>query len=203
MGYGDGGPHVTLIDFGTDRLRQRTTVSNGHTGVLAVFGSPKTISPEQVRGHRADAATDLYAFGAMMYEVLTGKPVFAFESATDAAFAHVSTVPEPPSAKAPRGWVTSDIDDFVLSLLSKDPGKRPKDATSVIDELESLGRASAALRAARGDFPEDQLTQLVDSLIAAPDDTEAQDRARAGDRGRGGSRRGRGGVRRGRQGPER
>jgi tetratricopeptide (TPR) repeat protein len=175
VGYGDGGPHVTLIDFGTDRLRQRTTVANGHTGVLAVFGSPKTISPEQVRGHRADAATDLYAFGAMMYEVLTGKPVFSFESATDAAFAHVAHTPEPPSTKAPRGWITSDIDEFVLSLLSKEPGKRPKDATAVIDELESLGRASAALRAARGDFPEDQLTQLVDLLIAAPDDIEAAD----------------------------
>ena len=175
VGYGDGGPHVTLIDFGTDRLRQRTTVANGHTGVLAVFGSPKTISPEQVRGHRADAATDFYAFGAMMYEVLTGKPVFSFESATDAAFAHVANTPEPPSTKAPRGWVTSDIDDFVLALLSKEPGKRPKDANAVIDELESLGRASAALRAVRGDFPEDQLTQLVDLLIAAPDDIEAAD----------------------------
>ena len=97
VGYGDGGPHVTLIDFGTDRLRQRATVANGHTGVLAVFGSPKTISPEQVRGHRADPATDLYAFGAMMYELLTGKPVFAFESATDAAFAHVAN-----DARAPE-----------------------------------------------------------------------------------------------------
>jgi tetratricopeptide (TPR) repeat protein/tRNA A-37 threonylcarbamoyl transferase component Bud32 len=175
VGYGDGGPHVTLIDFGTDRLRQRITVANGHTGVLAVFGSPKTISPEQVRGHRADPATDLYAFGAMMYEMLTGKPVFAFESATDAAFAHIANKPEPPSTKAPRGWVTTDIDEFVLSLLSKEPGKRPKDAAAVMNELESLGRASAALRAARGDFPEDQLTQLVDLLIAAPDDVEAAD----------------------------
>jgi serine/threonine protein kinase/lipopolysaccharide biosynthesis regulator YciM len=175
VGYGDGVPHVTLIDFGTDRLRQRSTVSNGHTGILAVFGSPKTISPEQVRGHRADAATDLYAFGAMTYELLTGKPVFAFESATDAAFAHVSTRPEPPSTKAPRGWITTDIDDFVLSLLSKDPARRPKDATAVLDELESLGRASAAMRAARNDFPEEKLTQLVDFLIASPEDPEAAD----------------------------
>ena len=52
VGRGDGRRlRVTLIDFGTDRLRQRPTVANGHTGVLAVFGSPKTIAPEQVRGH--------------------------------------------------------------------------------------------------------------------------------------------------------
>ena len=144
VGHGDGGPHVTLIDFGTDRLRQRPTVANGHTGVLAVFGSPKTIAPEQVRGHRADAATDLYAFGAMMYELLIGQARLRVRAATDAAFAHVASTPEPPSAKAPRGWVTSDVDEFVLSLLAKDPGKRPKDAAAVLDELESLGRASAA-----------------------------------------------------------
>ena len=73
----------------------------------------------------------------------------------------------------------------------------------MIDELESLGRASAALRAARGDFPEEQLTQLVDLLIAAPDDAEAADALeKAIEDGRR-SRRGRRGVRRGRQGPRR
>ncbi len=75
----EGGQQVTLIDFGTDRLRQRPTVANGHTGVLAVIGSPKTIAPEQVRGMRADPASDVYSFGAMMYELLSGKPVFDFD----------------------------------------------------------------------------------------------------------------------------
>ncbi len=175
VGYGDGGPRVTLIDFGTDRLRQRATVSNGHTGVLAVFGSPKTISPEQVRGHRADAATDLYAFGAMMYELLTGKPVFTFDTATDAAFAHIAELPEPPSTKAPRGWITPETDEFVLSLLSKEPADRPQDAFAVLDELESLGRPSAALQPSHNDFPEEKLTALVDLLIAGPDDSTAAD----------------------------
>src|ERR1700722_7077333 len=88
-GGGEGGPRVTLIDFGTDRLRHRPTVANGHTGVLAVIGSPKTIAPEQVRGVRSTPASDVYSFGAMMYELLSGKPVFHAESATDAAIAHV------------------------------------------------------------------------------------------------------------------
>jgi tetratricopeptide (TPR) repeat protein len=168
----EGGVRVTLIDFGTDRLRQRPTVANGHTGVLAVIGSPKTIAPEQVRGLRADAASDVYSFGAMMYELLSGKPVFPFESATEAAFAHVAKAPEPPSAKAPRGWITKDVDTFVLALLAKDPEKRPKDAAAVLDQLESLGRASSAMRAAKA-FSEERLTSLVDLLVAAPDDAEA------------------------------
>jgi tetratricopeptide (TPR) repeat protein/tRNA A-37 threonylcarbamoyl transferase component Bud32 len=163
---------VTLIDFGTDRLRQRPTVANGHTGVLAVIGSPKTIAPEQVRGLRADAASDVYSFGAMLYELISGKPVFSFESATDAAFAHVTKAPEPPSVKAPRGWVGKDVDQFVLALLAKEPERRPRDAAAVLAEIESLGRASAAMRAGRP-FSEERLGELVDSLVAMPDDPEA------------------------------
>jgi tetratricopeptide (TPR) repeat protein len=165
------GWRVMLVDVGTDRLRQRSVGSNGHGGALAVFGSPKTISPEQVRGLRADAAADLYAFGAMMYELLSGRPVFAYETGTDAALAHVAKVPEPPSAKAPRGWVTKDIDQFILSLLAKEPGRRPRDASAALDAFELLGRASVA-RAAEAEFPEDQLMSLVDLLLAAPDDAD-------------------------------
>lgn len=163
--------HVTLIDFGTDRLRQRVTVSNGHTGLLAVFGSPKTIAPEQVRGRRADPATDVYAFGAMMYELLSGKPVFAAEAATDAAFAHVMQSPEPPSTKAPPGWIPPEVDRFVLTLLSKNPEDRPADAAAVMDALSSLDRRSLSIRATVP-FSEDRLGTLIDLLIAAPDDTD-------------------------------
>jgi tetratricopeptide (TPR) repeat protein/tRNA A-37 threonylcarbamoyl transferase component Bud32 len=168
-----GNPLVTLIDFGTDRLRQRPTVANGHTGVLAIIGSPKTIAPEQVRGMRADSTSDVYSFGAMMYELLSGKPVFAFESATDAAFAHVSREAEPPSTKAPRGWIPRDVDQFVLSLLAKDPSRRPKDAAAVLGHLESLGRASSAMRVGQAVFSQERLTAMIDRLIAVPEDAEA------------------------------
>jgi tetratricopeptide (TPR) repeat protein/tRNA A-37 threonylcarbamoyl transferase component Bud32 len=172
MGPGEEiGVPVTLVDFGTDRLRHRSVGSNGHGGALAVFGSPKTIAPEQVRGQRADAATDVYAFGAMMYELLSGRPVFPFDTATDAALAHVAKVPEPPSAKAPRGWVTRDMDQFILGLLAKEPGRRPRDASVVLDALDSLGRIPA-IRAVDADFPEDRLMSLVDLLSAAPDDAD-------------------------------
>jgi serine/threonine protein kinase len=168
----EAGAPVTLVDFGTDRLRQRSSGSNGHGIVLSMFGSPKTIAPEQVRGQRSDPASDVYAFGAMMYELLSGRPVFPFETDTDAALAHLTKVPEPPSSKAPRGWVTRDIDQFVLSLLAKEPSRRPRDAAAVLRELESLGRSSWAPRALDAEFPEERLTGLVDLLLAAPDDAE-------------------------------
>jgi tetratricopeptide (TPR) repeat protein len=166
------GALVLLVDAGMDRLRQRTIGHNGHGVGVAVFASPKTIAPEQVRGQRAEPATDVYAFGAVMYELLSGRAVFAYETATDAALAHLAKTPEPPSTKAPRGWVSKDIDQFVLTLLGKEANRRPRDASAVLDALESLGRGSIAPRAEHVDFPEEQLTGLLDLLRAAPDDSE-------------------------------
>jgi tetratricopeptide (TPR) repeat protein len=130
---------VHLVDFGGDKLRQRSG-ANGQSGLLAVLGSPRTVAPEVLRGKPADARSDIYAFGAMLAELLSGKPVFSANTPTDAALAHLSEEPAPPSARAPRGWVTSDVDKFVLSLLDKDPSRRPKDAGSLLEQLESLGK---------------------------------------------------------------
>ncbi|MDP9033170.1 MAG: protein kinase, partial [Myxococcota bacterium] len=173
----DGAPaggsfDVTLLDFGTDRLRYQATGGNGHTSVLVVYGSPKTIAPEQVRGQRADFASDVYAFGALLYELLSGKPVFSFDTATEAAFAHLQKVPEPPSSIAPAGWISRDVDDFVLSLLAKEPKKRPKNASALLDALAGLARGAGA-RGGSGRFPEETLTELVDRLVSAPHDADA------------------------------
>ncbi|HEY1955683.1 MAG TPA: tetratricopeptide repeat protein [Polyangiaceae bacterium] len=164
---------VVLIDFGGDRLRPRLTPTSGTYGLLACYGSPKTIAPEQVRGKSADARTDVYAFGAMLYELLAGKPVFPVEQgAADAAMAHLAKAPEPPSAKAPRGWVTKEVDAFVLSLLAKDPAQRPRDAGALVEVIDSLGKAAPAKVPAQM-LAQEKVDELVDALVASPDDPEA------------------------------
>ena len=165
-------PSVVLIDAGTDRLRAPRATRGERPGFLALFGSPKTIAPEIARGKAGDARADVYAFGAMLYELLVGKPPFSAENTTDAVIAHLIEEPELPSERAPGGWVTRDIDDFVLSLLQKDSALRPRDAQALLEPLQSLGRASTAMRAASV-ITDERVEDLVDALIAAPGDTEA------------------------------
>ncbi len=166
----EGAPVVTIVDVGTDRLRQRALGLNGLTGFLSTVGAPKTIAPEQVRGERAEPATDVYAFGAMLYELLSGRPVFASDNATEAALAHATRAPEPPSTYAPRGWVSRDVDQLVMRLLSKEPERRPHDAGTLLELLETVGRGPASILPPGHTFSEEKLTALVDALIATPED---------------------------------
>jgi serine/threonine protein kinase len=69
----DGAQRVLLVDAGSDRLRARARVVNGRNELFSTVGSPRTVSPEQIRGMTADPTSDVYSFGAMLYEVLTGK----------------------------------------------------------------------------------------------------------------------------------
>ena len=163
------GPPV-LIDFGTDRLRHRGSGNNGKQ--LAVIGSPRTIAPEIVRGKVADARADVYAFGALLYELVAGKPVFDAENLADAAFAHLAKEPEAPSTKAPRGWVAKDVDTFILSLLQKDPSRRPKDAQALLEAIDTIGRASMSVRPS-APLAAEKVDELLAKLEATPADADA------------------------------
>ena len=132
----DGKQSVLVVDAGSDRLRARARVVNGRNELFSTVGSPRTVSPEQIRGMTADATSDVYSFGAMLYEILSGKPLFGEKAALEAAFAHLTLEPPPPSSVAPRGWVSKDLDELVLLLLAKDPARRPKDASEALAFFE-------------------------------------------------------------------
>lgn len=157
------GGQVTLIDFGGDKLRS------------ARFGLTRAFAPEvirDVRGAKTEGTrADVYALGCMLYELLTGKPVFEGTSLADIVAGHLSKAPEAPSTKAPRGFLSADIDAFVLELLAKEPAARPKDAAAVLEGLEALvaGRMAATGQA----LSAEKVTELVDALLAAPTDSDA------------------------------
>jgi serine/threonine-protein kinase len=101
-----------------------------------VLGTPAYMAPEQIRGGPGiDHRADLYAFGAVAYELLTGAAPFAGRPRHDQLAAHLSEVPEPVAARQPD--VPKAVADLVDRLLSKRPDDRPRDAAEVLQLLDA------------------------------------------------------------------
>lgn len=167
----DGTQHVLLLDAGCDRLRARPRVA-GSQELFSTVGSPRMVSPELIRGMPSDPRSDVYAFGALLYELLSGKPLYGDVTvAVEIAQAHMTRAPAPPSTVAPRGWITKEIDDFVLSLLAKEPDKRPRSAEALLEALDSLGRTVVAKAVSKID--EGEINTRIDALVADAENEDA------------------------------
>ena len=103
----------------------------------SIIGTAQYLSPEQARGAPVDQSSDLYSVGVVLYEMLTGTVPFTGDTPLEIAMKHLTTVPEPPSAKRPPGIgeVPHELDLVVLRALAKDPttatrppgdGRRPR-----------------------------------------------------------------------------
>lgn len=161
----ESGNHtVQLQDAGADLLGSRRA-SNGHIEVLSL-ASPKTVAPERLRGSERDTAGDVYAFGAICYELSCGTPPFSGETAIDAAIRHLTVMPEPPSQLAPPGWLSPSFDAFVLRLLQKNPDDRPEHGRALLDELRALSNEGI------GGSVED-VEDRIAALLEEPDSEEA------------------------------
>src|SRR5450432_3919128 len=167
----DGAQRVLVVDAGSDRLRARARVVNGRNELFSTVGSPRTVSPEQIRGLTADPTSDVYSFGAMLYEILSGKPLFGEKAALDAAFAHLTVDPPPPSSVAPRGWIPKDLDDLVLRLLAKDPARRPKTASEALSFFEET--KPSTVQAPAVTITEAELETKIEGLLKNPLDDDA------------------------------
>jgi tetratricopeptide (TPR) repeat protein len=164
----DGSDAVALLDAGGYHLGLAPLAGkNGQRDRLASLGSPKSISPEQIEGRLPDPQSDFYAFGAVLYEVLTGRPVFEAKTAAEALLSHMTREPVLPSLVAPAGWAGPDVDDLVTQLLNKNPAYRPTDAGAISVAVGALGSAGAA----DGDpIDEEELELHARELLANPAD---------------------------------
>src|SRR5262245_39674494 len=142
------GGGAKLLDFGLAKLEQQPQASRppstppptpaaallNTTTPGMVLGTMQYMSPEQLEGSEADARTDIFAFGAVLYEALTGKKAFEGKSQPHLIAAILSVDPEPVSKSQPAA--PPALDYLVKRCLAKDPEQRLQSATDLVWELE-------------------------------------------------------------------
>jgi serine/threonine-protein kinase len=125
---------AVLIDFGVAKHLSQINVARqtgGLTRPRQVIGSAWTMAPEQVLADPVDGRTDLYSFGVLLFEMLTGELPFAAARVGLVMRAHVYEPPPPPSARSAGRWIPQSVDQLVLDLLAKEPHARPANAAEV------------------------------------------------------------------------
>jgi tetratricopeptide (TPR) repeat protein len=125
----DGTPKIT--DFGLAKKLDEA----GQTGTGAVMGTPSYMAPEQAAGkvREIGPATDIYALGAILYEILTARPPFKAATALDTVMQVVSGEPVPPRRLQPK--VPRDLETICLKCLQKEPRKRYPSAQELAEDL--------------------------------------------------------------------
>lgn len=137
---------VKLLDFGVAKLTKPIFQPKGggkrvelnSTMASTMLGSPCTVSPEVLRGLSADQRADVYSFGAMVFEMLTGEILFAARNVEAMLERIVTEKPVPPSQVPGAQWITADLDRLVLSMLEKEPDDRPQTMKDVIEAFDAI-----------------------------------------------------------------
>ncbi|MDP3208684.1 MAG: PASTA domain-containing protein, partial [Rhodoglobus sp.] len=119
---------IKIGDFGLARAASANTATGA-----ALLGTIAYLSPELVTRGIADARSDIYAVGIMMYEMLTGEQPFKGEQPMQIAYQHANDSVPAPSAKNSK--LPAEIDELVLWATARDPDQRPKDARVMLDQL--------------------------------------------------------------------
>jgi serine/threonine-protein kinase len=147
---------VKVIDFGIARSLGDANV----TAIGEVAGTPSYMAPETADGAAADARSDVYALGGVLYHLLTGAPPFAAESASALIYAHRHEPVVVPSLRAPAP-IGDDLERIVLTCLAKSPAERFADGAALADALARTaafaawhpGQAELIVPAARSHDP--------------------------------------------------
>ncbi|MCY1043102.1 serine/threonine-protein kinase [Corallococcus sp. bb12-1] len=132
-------PSVKLVDFGIAKLLEsRDTTPLTSEGF--VIGTPEFMAPEQINGDPISPATDLYAVGVMLFQLLTGERPFQGKP-LQVMFAQRDQPPPVPSSRVPG--IPRELDALVLHLLAKEPAARPASAEKVRERLKRIPLRSA------------------------------------------------------------
>lgn len=132
-----------LLDFGLAKLLDSnaffTTVSHEELTVSGtLLGTPQYMSPEQLHGNEADARSDIFALGALLFEMVTGRK--AFEGKTQASIITAILTQEPPAVSALEQVSPPELDRLIQTCLAKDPEYRWQRAQDIVNQISSLAQ---------------------------------------------------------------
>ena len=144
---------LKILDFGLARLlpkepSAREETAPTQTAVGKVAGTLPYMSPEQLRGRGVDARTDLYAAGAVLYEMATGKRLFSKPSSAELTEAILNEDPTPPREVNDR--ISPGLEQVILKALDKDPELRHQTAKDLLVDLERLQQRSSSRSSGSG-----------------------------------------------------
>ncbi len=137
---------VKVMDFGIARaLGDSTTM----TQTAAVIGTAQYLSPEQARGQNAEARSDIYSAGCVLFEAITGQPPFTGETPLSVAYQHVQDAPPSVAKYLPAldAKEVRAIDAVLLTAMAKDPLERYDSAADFAEELRRIARKEVPLAA--------------------------------------------------------
>ena len=146
---------IKILDFGLAKLVEKSgeapgevTLTSSHTAAGVVMGTASYMAPEQVRGEPADTRTDIFSFGAVLYEMLSGVRAFRRDTAVETMTAVLRE--DPPELADPVRSVSPALDRIVRRCLEKSPEQRFQSARDLSFALSALSgtEASGAARAA-------------------------------------------------------
>jgi serine/threonine-protein kinase len=132
----DAEGRLKVTDFGIARAGASQMTEAG-----SIIGTAQYLSPEQAKGAPVDQTSDLYSVGVVLYELLTGVVPFTGDTPVEIAMKHLSSIPEPPSAR--RAEIPRALDMVVLRALAKDPADRYGSAEEMDADLARVASGAA------------------------------------------------------------
>jgi eukaryotic-like serine/threonine-protein kinase len=160
------GGGVKLMDLGIARAADTTAL----TAASMVVGTAAYFSPEQAQGRAADARSDIYSLGCVIYEMVTGRRPFQADSPVAMALQHVNAEPDAPSALV--DGLPDGFDAVLARALAKDPARRHGSAAELAEDLERL-RAGQPVTAPAGAIAATQAMTAPAPATAVQPATEA------------------------------